>query len=450
MLQSTSEYEERNFDDIQRALDIEHTVKALESQLCYDQHSPEEVARQILKAACKFYDADWCGLIQVDLDLKIWTPFWWYNDSSEDKTTILTEEFESAEFLDRWVQAVRHGKPMIVPDAEEVKNTYPAEYNLYQRLGIQSVLGASLEPRPVALLAVRNPKRYISETSILRLLAYVLLVAYKDKKMNDGLNMAFAPENIESSHDVFVSLFGELKIYTSHGILREADLKSPKISRLLTYLLISGKKAHSSLEIAQALWPDDSTNPAKNMRNLIYRLRQTFGLMTEREEALLFAQQTGISERLSAGQKLRALIFAGEPAAVAFQQATELAGVHLSFEEGRGKQRISCIATAYHEFIRLGPELYIESLDVLLNAWNGEPDSMSSANLLGICRFVELYHSEYNKGRLIAKLRQVDAFTIFRLARTAGVSLPGKTKYLQQVYTIYNGGSRRAALPLKF
>lgn len=111
---------------------------------------------------------------------------------------------------------------------------------------------------------------------------------------------------------------------------------------------------------------------------------------------------------------------------------------------------ISCIATAYHEFIRLGPELYIESLDVLLNAWNGETDSMSSANLLGICRFVELYQSEYNKGRLIAKLRQVDAFTIFRLARTAGVSLPGKTKYLQQVYTIYNGGSRRAALPPKF
>ena len=141
--------------------------------------------------------------------------------------------------------------------------------------------------------------------------------------------------------------------------------------------------------------------------DLQIRCKVYFG-MTEREEALLFAQQTGISERLSAGQKLRALIFAGEPAAVAFQQATELAGVHLSFEEGRGKQRISCIATAYHEFIRLGPELYIESLDVLLNAWNGEPDSMSSANLLGICRFVELYHSEYNKGRLIAKLRQVD------------------------------------------
>ena len=60
--------------------------------------------------------------------------------------------------------------------------------------------------------------------------------------------------------------------------------------------------------------------------DLQIRCKVYFG-MTEREEALLFAQQTGISERLSAGQKLRALIFAGEPAAVAFQQATELAEI---------------------------------------------------------------------------------------------------------------------------
>ncbi len=66
--------------------------------------------------------------------------------------------------------------------------------------------------------------------------------------------------------------------------------------------------------------------------DLQIRCKVYFG-MTEREEALLFAQQTGISERLSAGQKLRALIFAGEPAAVAFQQATELAGVHLSLKK---------------------------------------------------------------------------------------------------------------------
>ena len=96
---------------------------------------------------------------------------------------------------------------MVVSDAEDVKDTYPDEYRLYERLGIKSVLAIPLEPRQIALIAVRN-----HQTSMLKLLAYVLLAAYNDKRMADSLSMAFSPENIKSSHDVFISLFGELKI----------------------------------------------------------------------------------------------------------------------------------------------------------------------------------------------------------------------------------------------
>ena len=286
MLQSTQEYEEHRSENIQRALDIERTVNTLEGQLYYKLHSPEEVALKILEAACKFYDADWCGLIQVDLDLGLWTPFWWYNDGPEDKTTILTEEFESSEFLDRWVQAVRQGLPMVVSNAEEIKDTYPVEYDLYQRLGIKSILGISLEPRPVALFAVRNPKRYIHQTSILRLLAYVLLVAYNDKKMVDSLSLASAPENIENDRDIYISLFGELKICTSRGVLREADLKSPKISRLLAYLLLSQKSTVTSLEIVHDIWPEEmegAADPGKNAKYLIYRFRQAFSPLSDEQ-----------------------------------------------------------------------------------------------------------------------------------------------------------------------
>lgn len=162
MRQPDHEYEERSFGDIQRAIDFENSMNDLESQLYYQHLSPKEVAQQVLKATCQFYDADWCGLIQVDLDLNLWTPFWWFNAGATDKTMLLTEEYESAEFLDRWVQTVRKGIPMVVPDAEATKEAYPAEYNLYQRLGIRSVIAVSLEPRPVALLAVRNPKRVYS------------------------------------------------------------------------------------------------------------------------------------------------------------------------------------------------------------------------------------------------------------------------------------------------
>ena len=246
-------------------------------------YSLEAPHLKILEAACKFYDADWCGLIQVDLDLRLWTPFWWHNTGVEDKTTILTEEFESADFLDRWVLAIRKNLPMVVPDTTVVKDSHPTEYNLYQRLSIKSVMAVSLEPRPIALFAVRNPKRYLHQTSMLRVLAYVLLASYNEQKMLNRLQMVCIPTTIKNNTDIYISLFGQLQISTSSGTLKESDYNSPRISQLLTYLLISNEKAHSSLEIAQALWPDDSTNPAKNMRNLIYRLRQTFGLISDAE-----------------------------------------------------------------------------------------------------------------------------------------------------------------------
>lgn len=291
MRQSDHEYEERSFGDIQRAIDFENSMNDLESQLYYQHLSPKEVAQQVLKATCQFYDADWCGLIQVDLDLNLWTPFWWFNTGATDKTMLLTEEYESAEFLDRWVQTVRKGIPMVVSDAEATKEAYPAEYNLYQRLGIRSVIAVSLEPRPVALLAVRNPKRYIQQTSMLRILAYVLLASYNEQKMLNRLQMAYIPTSIQSSKDIYVSLFGELSISTSKGVLKEADFSSPRISRLISYLLISRKNAISPQEITQTLWPDDSDNPAKNVKGLIYRLRQKFSLISD--EPLILSSASG-------------------------------------------------------------------------------------------------------------------------------------------------------------
>ena len=94
-------------ESIQCALDFENTMNNLETQLYYRHLPPKEVTLRVMEAACKFYDADWCGLIQVDLDLGLWKPLWWHNECQEDKTTILTNEFESSEFLDRWVKAVR-------------------------------------------------------------------------------------------------------------------------------------------------------------------------------------------------------------------------------------------------------------------------------------------------------------------------------------------------------
>ena len=33
----------------------------------------------IMRVATEFYDADWCGILDVDMEIGVWTPIWWYD-----------------------------------------------------------------------------------------------------------------------------------------------------------------------------------------------------------------------------------------------------------------------------------------------------------------------------------------------------------------------------------
>lgn len=95
--------------------------------------------------------------------------------------------------------------------------------------------------------------------------------------------MSISPQNIKSDTDVIINLFGNLEIYTSNGVLRESDLKSPKICRLLAYMLLNRKVTIPAREIVEAIWPEEileTDNPGKNLRALIFRLRQSFSLIS--------------------------------------------------------------------------------------------------------------------------------------------------------------------------
>lgn len=183
-------------------------------------------------------------------------------------------------------------------------------------------------------------------------------------------------------------------------------------------------------------------------KHLVIRCKVYRGL-TEREEALLFAQQTGTSAKLTAGAELRALIYGGDPEATAFLRATERAGLHLEYGPSRGKGRIGCVKTALSEFRRVGADIYTEALTIIRQAWNGAPDSLRAEIIQGVVRFVEVYHDEYDRKRLVSRLHKVDPIVIYREGR-AITNMPGYKKYLYQVLNVYNGSSRKNALDLKF
>ena len=171
--------------------------------------------------------------------------------------------------------------------------------------------------------------------------------------------------------------------------------------------------------------------------------------LTEREEAILFAQQTGTSAKLSAGAKLRALVYGGDPEAIAFLKATEAAGLALDYGQSRGNHRIACIKTALSEFRHVGADVYTEALDLVRQAWGGSPDSLRAEILQGVIRFVAVYHDEYDSKRLVGRLRRFDPLVIYREGSAIG-NMPGYKRYLYQVFNIYNGSSRKNALELKF
>ena len=225
---------------IQYAQELEQSLSRLEAGV-HESDDPSWIMQSVMKTALDFYKGDWIGFLEVDLELGLWTPTHWYNPSPNDKTLDLLQEFESAEFLHRWVTAMHDNTAIVVPDMEEVREQFPGEYAVYQRLMAKSVLAVPVKPRPMGFLVIRNPQRYLTRSSMLQLLAFVVLACVNEQKLMQSMKMSFSPENIENDADIIINLFGDLEIYTSSGVLREGDLKSPKCCRLLAYMLLNKK-----------------------------------------------------------------------------------------------------------------------------------------------------------------------------------------------------------------
>ena len=172
--------------------------------------------------------------------------------------------------------------------------------------------------------------------------------------------------------------------------------------------------------------------------------------MTEKEEALLFAKQTGYSTDIGAGARIRAKAFGDDPIARQFIEVTEAAGALLDLSQKRGKYRLACVATAFKAFQKVGPKKYGEALGILLESWDGDPDSLRSETVTAMCAFVDLFWEEYDRKRLVRRCRKMDPLTVYREGRAMGDTLAGYKKYLYQVWKIYNGASVKTALPLKF
>lgn len=173
------------------------------------------------------------------------------------------------------------------------------------------------------------------------------------------------------------------------------------------------------------------------------------GLSIE-QEALLFAEQTGFSAPLTAGIKLRAKVVGGDSISEAFLAANKRIGLTIDYSQQMSDYRIGCVGTALHLYQKMGEAIYCETMQLIVDAWDGKPDSFRASVIKGMMHFVELYRNEYNRERLIRVLRSTHPIEIQRIGQDNPAKLPGWKKYVFPIYTAYNGKSRKDALPMKF
>lgn len=268
-------------EEIQYALRFERTLRELEAHL-HNTDDPEVIGKDMLVAATEFYNGDWCGIFDVDLTMKVWTPLWWYNRTTNGMTPTTFMDLEEGDYLHRWIESIQLGKPMIIPDVDALKDTHPEEYQIYKRLHAQSLIAVPFWKRPTGFLLVRNPKRYLQNTSLLQIMAFVAVSSVNEKRLIDSTKLTLTPEVIKNDTDIVINLLGNLEIITSKGVLTEEDIKSPRMCRMLVYLLLHPKRAASPYTISNAIWPgEDPASAGKNMKSLVYRFQQCFGLISD-------------------------------------------------------------------------------------------------------------------------------------------------------------------------
>ena len=266
---------------IQYAISFEKELSLLEAQL-HSVEAPEEIANNALIVATEFYDGDWCGILEGDLVMDAWCPILWFNRTTQGMTETKFNELEDTKALERWLEALYQCKPIIIPDTMVFKETNPEEYEIYQRLNANSILAVPFWKNPTGFMIVRNPKRYIKQSSFLQMLAYVVFSSVTEKKLLDRSSKAFAPDNIKKDTDITINIFGSLEIYTSKGVLKEEELNSPKISRFLVYLLLHRERPVPPRAICDAIWPNEETEyPGNKIKALAFRLQSAFSIISD-------------------------------------------------------------------------------------------------------------------------------------------------------------------------
>lgn len=273
------------------AFRFEQKITALEARL-HSSEDPEEIGRETLIAAMEFYNGDWCGIIEGDLEIEAWYPVLWYDKATGGMTATHFHELEDTCYLDRWIESLYACKPVIIPDTSVFKENSPVEYELYKRCHADSILAVPFWHNPTGFMIVRNPKRFINRGSCLQAAAYVAFTSVTERKLLSQRKGSDKIDVIKNNNDVFITLFGNMEIHTLKGSITEAMINSPKYCCILAYFLLGDRRPKPAQQVWSDIWPNENVeHSGTNMRSLFLRFKDVFSFICD--ERLIISSKKG-------------------------------------------------------------------------------------------------------------------------------------------------------------
>ena len=170
-----------------------------------------------------------------------------------------------------WIRALHNGKPISCLDVSLYKNDDPNDYYLYKIAIVDSYLAFPFWKNPAGFLIVINPKKHRKYIGFLQAISYVMYSTLNE--INQLKKDKPLKNEITNNKDIVINIFRTMEIITSKDVLREEELNSPSIIRLVTYLFLNKGKSHPARLIYDAIWTDEIIdNPSKKVKALVYRL----------------------------------------------------------------------------------------------------------------------------------------------------------------------------------
>lgn len=158
--------------------------------------------------------------------------------------------------------------------------------------------------------------------------------------------------------------------------------------------------------------------------------------LSEAEEAILFAEQTGISRKVDINTKFKALYVANDLGIVEMYELTKKTGLYFDFSKSKATNRIIALSKLNKIFKSVSASEYIEILSIIKETWNGMAESLDTEILGGIYLFCTTYKGKYTHELLVKQLSKISPVVIKREGNAYMGG--GDSRYAKQIFNIYN------------